>query len=324
MHRMAFVLVVVLTACLAACGLAEADATGPRLPAIVAHRGGTADYPENTLRAIDGALRNGADRIWLTVQLSADGVPVLYRPADLKALTPESGPVSSRTAVELTRINAGWNFRKTLPSGEVIFPYRVDPTPIPTLDAALALIPPDIPVILDMKALPAEPQAAAVAAVLTTRHAWPRVLIYSTDATYQKAFAAYPLARLFESRDATRERLLNVALSGQCDAPANGVWTGFEWQRDMQVTESFTLGEARTPVKAKLWTRTALACLDTNGPAHTVAFAVNNVGDYHDAACLGIEAVLVDSPRAAREWRSQAAAPLDCSAVSRGREAVAH
>ena len=318
MRRMPFMLTVTLTAWLAACGFAEADATAPRLPAIIAHRGGTADYPENTLRAIEGAMRNGADRIWLTVQLSADGIPVLYRPADLKSLTPETGPVSSRTAAELGRINAGWYFRKTLPSGEVIFPYRSDPTPIPTLAAALAAIPPDIPIILDMKALPAGPQVTAVANVLTEQRAWSRVLIYSTDASYQKAFAAYPLARTFESRDATRARLLDVALSGQCDAPANGVWTGFEWQRDMQVSETFTLGDARTPVKARLWTRAALACLDTNGPAHTVAFAVNNVNDYHDAACLGIEAVLVDSPRAAREWRSQPAVALDCSAIARG------
>lgn len=314
MHRIVVVLIAVLASSLAACGFAEADASGPRLPSIIAHRGGTADYPENTLRAIDGALRNGADEIWLTVQISLDGVPVLYRPGDLNALTPESGPIASRRAAELTRINAGWMFRRTLPNGDVIFPYRTDPTPIPTLDAALAAIPSDVPVILDMKAMPAEPQARAVATVLTARHAWSHVRIYSTDASYQQAFKAYPLARVFESRDATRARLLDVALSGRCDAPSNGVWTGYEWQREMQVSETFTLGEAKTPVRAKLWTRAAMTCLDTNGPAHTIAFAVNNVDDYRDAACLGIEAVLVDSPRAAIDWRTRQAATLDCTA----------
>lgn len=33
-------------------------------PKIVAHRGGTADTPENTIYAIDQALKNGADKIW--------------------------------------------------------------------------------------------------------------------------------------------------------------------------------------------------------------------------------------------------------------------
>lgn len=59
------------------------DTTGEHLPLIVAHRGGTADFPENTLPAIDNALRNNVDMLWLTVQLSKDDVPVLYRPADL-------------------------------------------------------------------------------------------------------------------------------------------------------------------------------------------------------------------------------------------------
>lgn len=53
-------------------------------PKIIAHRGGTADAPENTEIAIKTALSNQADAIWITVQLSKDNVPVLYRPSDLK------------------------------------------------------------------------------------------------------------------------------------------------------------------------------------------------------------------------------------------------
>ena len=46
-------------------------------------RGGTGDAPENTLPAIKLALENNAEAIWVTVQLSRDGVPVLYRSSDL-------------------------------------------------------------------------------------------------------------------------------------------------------------------------------------------------------------------------------------------------
>ncbi|MFV8766468.1 glycerophosphodiester phosphodiesterase family protein, partial [Yersinia enterocolitica] len=49
-------------------------------PQIIAHRGGTADAPENTIPAIKKALANGADAIWITLQLSKDNIPVLYRP----------------------------------------------------------------------------------------------------------------------------------------------------------------------------------------------------------------------------------------------------
>ncbi len=82
------------------------------LPKIVAHRGGTGDAPENTLEAIRQSIAHHADEMWLTVQLSKDGVPVLYRPADLSALTDATGPVSGYTAAELARVNAGWTFRR--------------------------------------------------------------------------------------------------------------------------------------------------------------------------------------------------------------------
>jgi glycerophosphoryl diester phosphodiesterase len=174
------------------------------LPLIVAHRGGTADAPENTLEAIRQAIEHRADAMWLTVQLSKDGVPVLYRPADLSALTDASGPVASKTAAELARINAGWMFKRSGAAGQDDYPYRRRPVSVPTLRDALRMIPPAMPVMLDMKALPAEPQAQAVAKVLAEEGAWSRVVIYSTDAAYQSGFAAYPQARVFESRDATR------------------------------------------------------------------------------------------------------------------------
>jgi len=81
-------------------------------PAIIAHRGGTADAPENTRVAIETALKNGADAIWITLQESKDGVIVLYRPSDLKALTNQQGLVSAYTAEQLAKVDAGWSFAK--------------------------------------------------------------------------------------------------------------------------------------------------------------------------------------------------------------------
>nr|HDH1249275.1 glycerophosphodiester phosphodiesterase [Klebsiella variicola subsp. variicola] len=79
-------------------------------PQLIAHRGGTGDAPENTLPAIKLALENHAEAIWVTVQLSRDGVPVLYRSSDLSALTNAEGKVSSLTAAELAKVDAGWKW----------------------------------------------------------------------------------------------------------------------------------------------------------------------------------------------------------------------
>jgi glycerophosphoryl diester phosphodiesterase len=324
MRTSGFAFAFTLLAALGACTTAPANApshaaSAAALPALIAHRGGTADYPENTLPAIEGALAHHADVIWLTVQLSGDGVPVLYRPKDLSALTDARGPVASRTAAELARVDAGWQFEAPATPG--VKPYRSQHIGIPTLEDALRIIPRNVPVALDMKALPAAPQAAAVARVLDALDAWPRVTIYSTEADYQSAFAPYPQARLFESRDATRQRLFGVALTGQCDAPQDGTRAGFELGRKVELIEHFTLGEGHSTFVARTWTPAAVQCFRQAADTWLVAFAVNDAAAYREAACLHMDAVLVDSPEAMSRVRDElqdklqaAHEPLDCHA----------
>lgn len=302
----------VLMACVSAPVIGPGDdgaASVTSLPKIIAHRGGTGDVPENTLDAIRQSLSHHADAIWLSVQLSRDGVPVLFRPADLSALTDATGPVSARTAAELAHVNAGWSFRR----GDT-YPYRAHPVGIPTLQEALRIIPPEVPIILDMKALPAAAQTQAVARVLDEESAWSRVTIYSTEAGYQQSFAAYPQVRLFESRDATRGRLVRVLLNQGCvDAPPEHASAAFEMHRAMTVVETFTLGEGRSNVQATLWTPATVACFRQKPDVRIVAIGVNDADDYRMAACLGLDAVLADSPLKMGAIRDQTALPLKCA-----------
>lgn len=281
----------------------QADATAtPRAPLIVAHRAGTADAPENTLLAITTALRNGADAIWLSVQLSADGVPVLYRPRELETLTDGHGSVETLPLAQLQALNAGYAFR----ARDGSHPYRTRPQPIPTLDAALAALPPAMPVMLDMKAAPSEALVDAVAAVLSRHAAWPRTWLYSTDAAFVPLWRRHPQARLFESRDATRQRLLTLALAQRCEqAPPAPGWAAFEAQRDLQVSERYTLGEGRSAVPGvQLWTPAAMACFRQRRADFAVMWiGVADAEGYRRARALGADAVMVDSPRQARQWR---------------------
>jgi glycerophosphoryl diester phosphodiesterase len=282
-----------------------------RLPLLVAHRGGTGDAPENTLQAINKALSNGAEAIWLSVQLSKDGVPILYRPADLSTLTNVSGPVLDRTMAELVQVNAGWHFK----NADGGYPYREHSVGIPTLRRALQALPPGMPVMLDMKSLPAEPLAQAVAQVLTEEKAWSRTLLYSTDVRFQQAFSKYGQAQLFESRDATRDRLAKVLLNEGCEsAPIGTDWVAFELHRKLEVIETFTLGQGISKVNATLWTPETVACFRQQSRVNILAIAVNSVQDFRIAACLGVDAVLVDSPKPfavfKAEWKSR---PFSCS-----------
>jgi glycerophosphoryl diester phosphodiesterase len=276
-------------------------------PLIVAHRGGTGDTPENTLQAFSTALENGADALWMTVQVTKDGVPVLYRPADLGSLTDGQGRLDNITLNDLRKLNAGYSFSRKDASGQVSYPYRADPLRIPTLREALDAVPPSVPIMLDMKQTPAAPLVEAVARVLDSAHAWSRVRLYSTDADAIELMKAHREAQVFETRDATRNRLVDLSLGGTCDnPPPAGSWVGIELHRQVEVVEHFTLGTGVSKVDARWWTPAAVKCFKTNGNVKIVAFGVDSADAYATAAALGIDAVMTDSPRAMRtEKKSQ-------------------
>jgi glycerophosphoryl diester phosphodiesterase len=287
-----------------ACGVADASPPGQtNEPMIVAHRAGTGDFPENTVLAITNAVASGVDGVWLTVQASSDGVPVLYRPADLATLTDGTGPVNLKTAEQLQQLNAGWNFTALGVDGH---PYRQEPTPIPTLEQGIAATPPGMTLFLDLKQTPAQPLVSAVTQVLTKLGAAGRSIIYSTDADITNAASQQEGLRVAESRDITRERLLKMALSQHCDGPPDpGKWAGFELHRHVTITEEFTLGSGISEVDADLWDPASIECFKSQFGTKVMGFAVKTVDDYRLAHRIGLDAVLVDSPRAAQQWRDQ-------------------
>lgn len=71
---------------------------------IIAHRGASAEKPENTLAAFRRALALKADGIELDVQVTADGVPVVFHDASLRRLTGRPGRVTSQTWSELKEL----------------------------------------------------------------------------------------------------------------------------------------------------------------------------------------------------------------------------
>lgn len=267
-------------------------------PLIVAHRGGTGDTPENTVQAFTNALRNGAQALWMTVQVTRDGVPVLYRPADLSALTDGHGKLADLDYADVRKLNAGYAFSRKTADSQTVYPYRDHPLPIPTLREALAAVPANVPVLLDMKQTPAAPLVEAVIQVLDDTQAWSRVRLYSTEAdATDRMRERRPQAQLFESRDATRNRLVTAALAGQCATPpAPGTWVGIELHRQVEVVERFTLGQGVSKVVANWWTPAAVQCFKSRGNVHLVAFGVETPQDFEAASQLGFDAVMTDSP----------------------------
>lgn len=74
---------------------------------MIAHRGASADCPENTLVAFDEALRQRCDGIELDVQLSRDGVPVVYHDRSLARAGAGELAVAQLDWSDLQRLDAG-------------------------------------------------------------------------------------------------------------------------------------------------------------------------------------------------------------------------
>jgi glycerophosphoryl diester phosphodiesterase len=68
---------------------------------IASHRGGAALWPENSEAAFRGTAGLAVEQIEFDVQMSADGVPVIFHDTDLDRMTDGTGPLADRTLAEL-------------------------------------------------------------------------------------------------------------------------------------------------------------------------------------------------------------------------------
>jgi glycerophosphoryl diester phosphodiesterase len=112
---------------------------------VVAHRGASADEPENTLAAFEAAVTAGADAAELDVRLTADAVPVVLHDPDVGSTTDGRGAVHTLTLEEVKRLDASGG--------------RGPRQEIPTLSEALDLLgrQEEIAVDLEIKNIPGEP-----------------------------------------------------------------------------------------------------------------------------------------------------------------------
>jgi len=106
----------------------------------VAHRGGAAQWPENSLTAFRNAIAMGARGLELDVHLTADGEVAVIHDATLDRTTTGAGPVARCTAADLAR--ARLRGRDGAVTGEGV----------PTLGAVLALVAPtDVALLVEIK-----------------------------------------------------------------------------------------------------------------------------------------------------------------------------
>lgn len=94
---------------------------------IIAHRGGTANYPENSLAAIEHAISIGADVVEFDVRLSKDSTIVVCHDDDIVRITNGNGQIKELTLDAISSYN-------------LIYDGQVTDQHIPTLEDVLSLV----------------------------------------------------------------------------------------------------------------------------------------------------------------------------------------
>lgn len=124
------------------------------MAALIAHRGASADAPENTLAAFELAWRQDADGIEGDFRLTRDGEIVCMHDASTERTAGRAMMVADATLAELRQLDAGaWRGEQwrglriptlgevlsTVPAGKQVFiEIKCGPEIVPALEAALA------------------------------------------------------------------------------------------------------------------------------------------------------------------------------------------
>ncbi len=221
-------------------------------PLIIAHRGASADAPENTLAAFALALEQGADGIELDVQLSADGAPVVMHDDTVDRMSDGAGRVADLMLAELRALSI---------AGE---------HSIPTLADVFALLGRRALYNVELKALGFSDGglAAAVAGVIAAHNVADRVLISSfSPFTVREARRRLPGVPVGLLRLHRLMRLAHAFAPAEADHPAHALVDEglMAWARRKELRVN--VWSVDDPTEARRLARLGVHGIITNRPA---------------------------------------------------------
>lgn len=233
----------------------------------IAHRGGGALRPEETLSAFENALAVGADVLEFDVHASADGVLVAIHDATVDRTTEGTGTVKSKTLAELKALDAGYHYS---PDDGQTFPYRGTGIEIATVEEILAAFPDEYYLIEIKQSDP--PIVEPLLAILEDQGVMERVVIASfDDDTLEAVRAAAPA--VFTSMSAAEMLEFNADL-GSPDYAAPAGFLQSPWEITSEEAVAFAHAHG---LKVHPWT-------------------VNNAGVMEDLIARGVDGIMTDDP----------------------------
>ena len=115
-----------------------APATQISNPEVIAHRGGSGLWPENTLYAFEKATTLGVDILEMDVRTSADGVLILMHDSSVERTTNGKGTVAQLKVAELQALDAAYHWSDD--DGQT-YRYRDHGIAVPTIAEVFSAFP---------------------------------------------------------------------------------------------------------------------------------------------------------------------------------------
>jgi glycerophosphoryl diester phosphodiesterase len=236
-------------------------------PWCIAHRGARNESPENTRSAFLRALTYPVDGIELDLQMSADGVPVVYHDRTLQRVGGGHRRVANLTLDQLRRLDWGGWFHPDF-AGE----------PLMTLDCLLAMLDRCPRWLIEIKSRPAERKSGHASRLTETVVAMISQPQYSSfqDRLYILSFDAEVLARAHQLAPHLR-KIRNLERN---EAPENMGDSRHLWAIDVPIED------LSGPLVQ--WARSR--------DLHIMSYTCNKPGQVAKATQLGIDAIISDRP----------------------------
>lgn len=165
----------------------------------IAHRGASAEAPENTIPAIELAIQKyHVDWVEIDVRLTKDRVPLIFHDTNLDRTTNGSGPLRSRTLADIKKLDAGFLFEGDRKSE---YPFRKRGVTVPTLEEVLSQFP-DVPFCLEVKEKNSEVAPLVCEVVQRVKRSAPLIVgSFNTDVVRKLRQALPPPVESFLAKD---------------------------------------------------------------------------------------------------------------------------
>ena len=243
---------------------------------VLAHGGGKALRPDNTLLAFEKATEVGADVLETDVQVTADGVPVCVHDATVDARTEATGSVDGMTLSELKGLDGAYAWS---PPGADGYPYRGEGVEIPTLAEAFEAHP-DARWNVEIK--PAVEDAEAFCRVIEEHGMEKQVLAASFTPRIEDVRRRCPGVATSSHRDEILWFFVSnrVGMTVTYDAPSHAFQVPREQSGTRVLTEGFVEGAHSRGMDVHAWT-------------------INERAEMRRLAEVGVDGLITDRPERA-------------------------